>query len=108
MLRHWLVLVLFAFTPGCDKSVVSASGGGGGCGGGGNSSQCPILAPNDGDTCDVPGLVCSFWFLSGFPTMGCSDGTWKTLRCHYNYSNSCMTCAGDDSCRCGGVCVEVG
>jgi hypothetical protein len=44
----------------------------------GGTSQCPLLAPNDGDPCDAPGLMCYVALCCG-GTATCDGAVWHVV-----------------------------
>jgi hypothetical protein len=81
-------------TVGVSSNVSTSSGG---------SSQCPTLAPNTGDPCSAPGLVCPVPVCCG-GTATCTGSTWQVEggAC----SQPCLSCPGTIGCEAGAVCVD--
>jgi hypothetical protein len=87
--------------------VTSTTGSGATSSGtGGASAACPTLAPNQGDACSDPGLVCPVPVCCG-GTATCAGGTWQvtSVPCQ----QPCITCPLTTyGCAANAVCVESG
>src|SRR5271170_5616656 len=111
--RHaiaWTVLSALAIACGGTSSTGPADGG--------NAPGCPATAPNAKDTCNTPGLQCTYGCAD---TATCSGGSWQSaesnIACAIDSGTladagaTCSTnadCTSGDQCRPGGTIVGCG
>jgi hypothetical protein len=86
-------------TSAVSTTATSTSSGAGGAGG------CPVLAPNDGDPCDSPGLVCHVPVCCG-GVATCTGDVWH-VEADFCDHLCPAPCPGTNlTCDLGGVCVN--
>lgn len=88
---------------GASTSGVGAGTTGPSASAGSGAGGCPTLPPDEGTSCDTPGLACPMPLLCCSPTATCSGGTWHIMG--PGCGMPCIACGPSQGCSTAAVCV---